>query len=324
MQKQGRGRLMFWKIPFFVVLFIVMGGALASTSSEKEKKLFAVVDGYEITEAIYLTALQTESKRRYFHGRLTEERLAELKKDVARNLIDQVLLIHEAERQGLKPDSDKIDLALEQFDKRYAQDKAWQKDRKRMLPVLRKQFESRELTALLEKKTRSDFILNEALKKKFYKKNPGLFIFPERKKVSIILIRVSPSALSKEWSEAQELLATIAERIAAGESFSELAKEYSDDETASQGGSMGYQHKGMLHSDVENVLDELAVGGLSEPIRLLQGYILVRLEGVIPAQPINYEDAKEQVVQLLSRKLSDERWKKLLIDLRSDANIVRF
>jgi len=87
---------------------------------------------------------------------------------------------------------------------------------------------------------------------------------------------------------------------------------------------MGYQHKGMLHSDVEKVLSQLELGELSQPIELLQGYVLVRTEDVISAQQINYEDAKDQVAELLFRKESDLRWMTLLEKLRSDAVVVRF
>lgn len=320
MQKQKKS--VFWLLPFLVIFLLSSFEVLSS--SVGGKKLFAVVDGYEITEAVYLSALQAEAKKRYYHGRLTDERLAELKRDVAQDLIDQVLLIHEAERLGLKPDAEKIALDVEVFDQRYKEDKAWLADRERVLPLLRKQFESRELVRLLEEKTRSDFVLTEEDKKSFYKENPSLFVFPERKRVSLILKKVAPSALSSEWQEAEVLLATLGERILSGESFSVLAKEYSDDETASQGGDMGYQHKGMLHSDVEKVLNELKVGELSSPIRLLQGYVLVRVEDIVPAQQISYEDAKEQVAQLLFRKTSDFRWTSFLDKLRNNAVVVRF
>ncbi len=316
------------KIPIFWfggILAVFLGiSTSVSSSGEKGGELFATVDGYNITEAVYFSALQAEAKRRYYHGRITDERLAELKKDVAKNLIDQVLLINEAERLGLVPDFKKIELALEQFDQRYAEDEAWQKDRDRVLPQLKKQFESRELVTLLEKKVRSEFVLTDALKREFYNENPELFIFPERKKVSLILKKVPPTSLSEEWEAAKDLLVSLSERIASGEEFSELAKKYSDDETASLGGDMGYQHKGMLHKDVEEVLSKLDLGELSKPIRLLQGYVLVRIEEVVPAQKIAYKDAEQQVTQLLSRKLSDERWANLLKKLRNDSVVVTF
>jgi parvulin-like peptidyl-prolyl isomerase len=311
-----------WLFCLLAVFMLSSGSALSSEGGGQ--KLFATVDGYDISEAVYLSALQLEAKKRYYHGRITDERLAELKKDVARDLIDQVLLIHEAERLGLVPDIKKVELALEQFDQRYAKDEAWQKDRDRALPLLRKQFESRELVALLEAKIRSDFVLNEGLKKSFYEANSELFVFPERKKVSLILKKVSPSASTGEWQSAEKLLASLADRVVSGESFSELAKEYSDDETAPQGGDMGYQHKGMLHGDVEKAMSELDIGVVSQPIRLLQGYVLVRVEEVLPAQAISYADSEPQIVQLLSRKLSDERWTGLLSKLRNDAVIIRF
>ncbi len=294
------------------------------SASEAKQKLFAIVDGYEITESVYLRALQTEAKKRYYHGRITEERLAELEREVAQNLIDQVLLIHEAEKIGLTPDKGKIDAMLEAFDQRYTDDEQWQKDRDVALPALRKQFESKALVEMIEKRVREDITLTESMKQAFYNENPDLFLLPERRKVSLILVKVSPSALSKTWQEAKVLLEELSARILAGESFSALAQKYSDDQTASQGGDMGYQHKGMLHSDVEKVLDDLTVGELSQPIRLLQGYALVRLEHVLPAKKISYQASEEQVTALLFKKRSDKKWDDFLKKIRNNASVLRF
>jgi len=311
---------------FFIIyfLFVLMSGKAVSSEADNSKALFAIVDGYEITEAVFLTAVQSEMAQRYYHGRITEERLAEVKKDVERTLIDSVLLIHEAEKQEISVDPDKIALEIARFEKRNEKNPEWQKDRERVLPSLRMKLESRERVALLEQKIRAEVVLTEAQKREFYKNNSDMFVSPERRQVSLILVKVLPSALSAEWDEAHKLLESLAERILSGESFSSLAKEYSDDSTASKGGDMGYQHKGMLHNDVEVVLDALAIGEISAPIRLLQGVALVRLDGVIPSQKISYEDALPQITQRLTQEKSDNKWDGFLTRLRSSAHIVRF
>jgi len=293
-----------------------------SSKVVSDKKLFAVVNGYEIFEQEFLIALRNKAKKQFYHGNITPDRLAQLKEEVTRDLIDSVLLTQEAKRRELVPDEEKIQLELKQFDERYANDSGWQRDKETFLPVLRQQLESRELLAMLESSVRSDILITEPLKKQFYADNPDVFVFPVRNKVSLILIKVSPSALSEEWDRVHSLMDSIATRILAGESFADLAKEFSVDSTASKGGDMGYQHKGTLHADVEKVIEGLKVGELSKPIRILEGYVLLKLEDVIPEQKINYADSEKQLVELLSRKLSDEKWQALLDKLRSNASIV--
>lgn len=314
------------RIRIFIVccLFVFMGAKATASESVKSKALFAIVDGYEITEAVFLTTVRSEGARRYYHGRITEERVEEVKKDVARTLIDSVLLMHEAERQGLSVDADKIMKEIARFEKRNEESLEWQRDREQILPSLRMKLESRERVALLEKTVRAKVVLTEELKRAFYENNPDLFVSPEKRQVSLILIKVQPSATFEEWNSAHEQLGSLRERILLGESFSSLAKEFSDDRTASKGGDMGYQHKGMLHNDVEEVLDALAVGEVSEPIRLLQGVVLVRLDGVIPSSKLKYEDVLPQITQQLTQKMSDELWDGFLSRLRDNAYIVRF
>jgi peptidyl-prolyl cis-trans isomerase SurA len=72
-------------------------------------------------------------------------------------------------------------------------------------------------------------------------------------------------------------LARVRERIAAGEDFAELAKQNSEDGTASRGGDLGWISPGDTVPEFERVMNSLKDGELSQPIQTPFGWHLVQV-----------------------------------------------
>lgn len=94
-------------------------------------------------------------------------------------------------------------------------------------------------------------------------------------KASHILIKTSP-AMSDE--RARERVSQLAERIAMGESFEELARRNSEDATAPQGGDLGWVTPGTMVPAFERAMDALQPGQVSEPVQTQFGWHLIRVE----------------------------------------------
>lgn len=78
--------------------------------------------------------------------------------------------------------------------------------------------------------------------------------------------------------KAQDRINQINRRLRNGESFEELARAYSDDSSAPQGGDLGWLHPGETVPAFEQVMDELALGEVSEPVRSQFGWHIIRVE----------------------------------------------
>ena len=74
---------------------------------------------------------------------------------------------------------------------------------------------------------------------------------------------------------AQNKLNNIQELLRAGSDFSEVAAGYSDGQNALEGGELGWRKKGGLPSLFSDVVPNLAVGEVSQPLRSGSGYHLV-------------------------------------------------
>ena len=106
-----------------------------------------------------------------------------------------------------------------------------------------------------------------------------------------------------------------------GADFAELARLRSSDRSAENGGDMGYLHQGMLSPAAQQVVDELQIGELSEPVRLLRGVAIFRVGDRKAASLRAFEDVEKRAQELLIRKQSDQAWASLKQQLKDSTTI---
>lgn len=133
-----------------------------------------------------------------------------------------------------------------------------------------------------------------------------------------ILLRPT-SQLSE--SAALAKLATFRQRIVAGQaSFEELAKEHSQDGSASQGGDLGWVGPGVFVPEFEEAMNRLAPNQLSEPLASRFGAHLIQvLERKEVA--LSTREQREQIRQLVREQKLDEAYAKWLEDIRARAYV---
>lgn len=90
-----------------------------------------------------------------------------------------------------------------------------------------------------------------------------------------MLISVPKDASPEQVQEAQDKLAKIQALLKDGGDFSEIASSYSDGQSALEGGDLGWRKQGELPTLFADVVPELKVGEISEPLRSGSGYHLV-------------------------------------------------
>jgi len=118
----------------------------------------------------------------------------------------------------------------------------------------------------------------------YFDANKGNYLVPEERKASHILLTLDEDASDAEVNEQTEILSSISGRIASGESFADLAKEFSKDPgSATVGGSLGQIAPGVMVPAFEQAVFALAnVNDLSEPVRTQFGLHLIKLDEIVP------------------------------------------
>ncbi|MDH4222592.1 MAG: peptidylprolyl isomerase [candidate division Zixibacteria bacterium] len=100
---------------------------------------------------------------------------------------------------------------------------------------------------------------------------------PESVKLSQILLKMEPS--QKTLDSLKSFATDISRRALRGEDFSELAKNFSQDLSAKEGGDLGFIKRGEVLPEFEEVAFALNPGETSELVRTLLGYHIIKSEG---------------------------------------------
>lgn len=285
--------------------------------------IFAIVGDETITLEQYQVNLHASIQQRFFHGNAPEEKIAALRKEVADQLIDRVLLRQEAKHRDLKPDTSWIHQREKEITERYRSSPQWQENKENLLTTLRAQLAEDSLLSQLESAIKEIPEPGADEVQQYYKKHPDKFTTPDRLRVSLILLKVEPWAPELAWQaakdEGQRLIKQL--RSGKGSDFAEMARLHSGDESATAGGDLGYVHKGMLTAEAQQVLDHMDVGDISEPVQLLKGIAIFRLDEQVKPVLNTFADSEERARGLLTRETRELAWEKFLEELRARTQI---
>ena len=124
-------------------------------------------------------------------------------------------------------------------------------------------------------------------------KSPERFTQPEQRRVRHILLQATDAkddAATKTKAEA------LLKRIQAGEDFSKLAKEFSQDTgSAEQGGDLGWSERKAYVAPFADAAFSMKEGEVRGPVKTQFGYHILKLEGIQPAAVKSFDAAKSDL-----------------------------
>lgn len=156
----------------------------------------------------------------------------------------------------------------------------------------------------------------------YYEKNKQSFASSGSYRARHILRTVSPDAKPEEREEARRQIEEARRQIVDGRPFAEVAKEYSQCNTASAGGDLGPREKGFMPPEFEKVAFSIEIGKLSDVIETKFGYhILEVMERTPPGTVPSYEDTREFITKFLQKERSREKIEHHVQQLEKKAKI---
>jgi parvulin-like peptidyl-prolyl isomerase len=282
---------------------------------------YAVVGNTTVSAADYQRALGVAMRKKYYHAKPPEAEYAQFQREVGDEVVNRVLLLVEARRRGIQPDAEKVKATVAGYDAQYKGSANWAANRDRMLANVVPQLENESLLIRLETLVRQVPEPTEAQARSYHAQHPEQFTEPEQVKLSVILLKVDPASPQAVWNSAMAEGQALHRKLLAGASFGDLARLHSGDRSAAQGGEMDYTHRGMLPEAVHGVVDKLQPGALSEPVQLLEGVAILRLDGRRTPQLRSFDQVRPRVASLWQRAEGDQRWKQLIAELRRGTTI---
>lgn len=136
-----------------------------------------------------------------------------------------------------------------------------------------------------------------------------------------ILIVPEGGSNDAAWEAARIRTEVVRSQLREGADFAEIARKFSGDATARDGGDLGTLNRGELSQDIEARILALAPGAVSEPYRSDLGYHIFRLESKDGLEGDGLTRARQQIREILFRQKYEARLDAWLREIRERAVI---
>ena len=163
--------------------------------------------------------------------------------------------------------------------------------------------------------------LNDKDRRDFYDKHKEAFTTPGEVTISEIFLPLEGHTAAEVEQRAKRLVA----ELRAGKNFAEAVQENSPPNrgTRAQNGKMGVFKQGELKEDVTAAISTLKPADVTEPIRLQDGFQIVRLDDRKPPTLIPLEDPKVQAAigRMATMERAETARKQYLKKLRAESYV---
>ncbi len=311
-----------------------------SGEAETLDRIVAVVGSEAITER------ELRSQVLLYQAQLglspSEAEVEELGREVLESMIENRILLVEAEKETLEVDREEVDKAMEdairEIRERFSTEEDFQNELEKegmSLRDLKERYREEVKRSLLvqklvQKRLAPKVSVTHLEVERFYRDNPdSIPSQPEAVSLAHILIPILPSEQAER--KAQEKVQEILSALEAGVSFSHLAEVRSEDSgSKDKGGDLGYFGRGEMVPEFEQASFSLQVGEITA-VRSRFGYHVIRCEDkrenevrarhILVRVPISRSDtlrAKEVAEEVRAKAASGEDFSALVSEYSQD------
>ena len=153
---------------------------------------------------------------------------------------------------------------------------------------------------------------------KYYEDHKKEYVRDEQVFLSEILISIEGKT-ADQIAQAEKRAKDLVARARRGEKFGEMAKQFSDAETKDNFGQLPAYKRGQLRKEIEDVVFKEKKGYVTEPIRMPNGFELLKIEERYEAGQAPLADVENEIMERLSMPRMQPKVRELLTKLREDA-----
>ena len=327
------------KKQLFGAAVILAALVVVPTRAEIIEQVLVKVNGDIITKT-ELEARQVSVIRQRMQGQVDPESLkndATLKKMLAEvtpqlivSAIDELLLLQRGREMGLRLGDDQFkqvvaNIRKEQglvddakFQQALAQENMTMED-------LRKQLERQMLIEQVQRQeVGSKLNITEEEARQYYARHPDEFTEASSITLREIFVEV-PAAeggvnVAKD-DEAKTKIAAIRARALKGEDFAKLAAEVSDSASKANGGLIGPFSRSDMSPQLQELVDKMKPGEITQPIRTAKGYQIFKLESLKAAALQPFDSVRDLIADKVAGARTQTEMRKFLSRLRAQAII---
>ncbi len=252
--------------------------------------------------------------------------VAEQKRQLLRDLIDNQLLLSKGKQLGITGEAEtvrQLDELRKQnnLDSMEALEKAAQQQGVSFADF-KASIQNRIITSqVVRDEVGRRINITHTDEEKYYEDHKDQFTTPEQVRLSEILIPTPDPDNAQQVADAQKKADDVYAQLKGGKNFAELAKAGSGGTTAAQGGTLGDFKRGQLAPVLEEATFPLAKGQYTAPIRTKQGFIVLEVDDHIAAGLQPFAQVQGQVEDAVGGEKIQPALRAYLTRLREEAFI---
>lgn len=192
-------------------------------------------------------------------------------------MIDMRLEVQEAAKMGISANEEEVNKAIENMKKKYSMTQevfaqTLVKEGFSMAEYRKKLSEQIMVTRVVDQEVRGKIVISEADIDRDLIQHSELTKDEEGYQVSLIFLKTGD-----DRKKVEEQAASIFEKLKAGGDFSEIARQYSEDSNAKNGGDLGFIKKSEISKELLAVLSTMKAGDISQPFWSNNGMNILKL-----------------------------------------------
>jgi peptidyl-prolyl cis-trans isomerase C len=242
-------------------------------------------------------------------------------------MIDRTLMAQEAKAAGVAVDDTLVTSVLDRFVRQFGGE-AQVDQMLAPMGLTRDDFRqaiARDLTIrkYVDDKITPSIAISDADTKAFYDQNPEMFAGTDSVRASHIILLSHQEDTEQMIKDRRAQLEAIRQRALGGENFAKLAREYSQDNLAQNGGDLGYFPRGMMVKPFEEAAFSLKKGQISPIVDTQFGMHIIKCVDKKPARAVPYDEAKTSIDMMLKQRSLSAELQNRLQKSKDAATIVR-
>jgi peptidyl-prolyl cis-trans isomerase SurA len=252
--------------------------------------------------------------------------LLKIRQDMLNKMIDEKLTEQESQRLGVAVHESEIDKRVEAVKSdNYLTDEDLAKALEAegyTLDDYREQIKEKLLSMkLVNIEVKSKIAITEDEVREYYENHKKDFGGEQKYHLRTILIRVSSWEQAEDKENAIKKTEIVVDALKAGTPFEDVARQYSEDPSAKEGGDVGSFTIDELAPELQETVRWLREGDVSSVLRTAQGYQLIMVDSVEVSSGKTLEEAKAEIQERMFREKVEKKYKAWLEALRERSYI---
>ena len=266
------------KIKYIFLIFLLFGAFSATLKRQDIQDIAVIVNDevisrYDVNQRVRLILVTSGIPA-------TEENIKRIEEQAIKALIDEKIQIQEAIKLEVPDSPNEINLMLDNIAR------SNQTTAEGILESITSQGVNSET---LLNQIKSELLWNKIVRGRF-----GSYINISDEEVDIIYDRTIQNINNSQYDiseifigfedeneerEARDLTQRLTEQLKNNIPFEPVAQQFSQASSSGQGGFIGWVSEGQLDSEILSSIKNLEIGAVSEPIKTVNGYFIIKING---------------------------------------------